>query len=112
MRNSPEDLKLILIDPKKVELTTYKDIPHLACPVISKAKEGKNALAKLVGLMEERYELLEQYVGIRNISEYNEYAIENKLPKMSYIFCFIDEYADLVDNCKEVSQSVVSLAQI
>ena len=110
MRNSPEDLKLVLIDPKKVEMNKYRDIPHLLCPVINDANIAKLTLSKLVDEMNRRYNVLDE-TACSNIRSYNEEAEENGWEKMPYIFVFIDEYADLVDSCKDVSQPVVSIAQ-
>ena len=110
MRNSPEDLKLVLIDPKKVEMNKYRDIPHLLCPVINDANIAKLTLSKLVDEMNRRYNILDE-TACSNIRSYNEEAEENGWEKMPYIFVFIDEYADLVDSCKDVSQPVVSIAQ-
>ncbi len=111
MRNSPEDLKLVLVDPKKVELTKYRDLPHLLCPIINEAEVAKLTLDKLVEEMNRRYEVLMDN-GVSNLKQYNELREENpSLEKMPYILVFIDEYADLVDTCKEISQPVVSIAQ-
>ena len=110
MRNSPEDLKIVLIDPKKVEMNKYRDIPHLLCPVINDANIAKLTLSKLVDEMNRRYELLDE-AYCSNIKSYNRDAEENGKEKLPYIIVFIDEYADLVDVCKDISQPVVSIAQ-
>lgn len=110
MRNSPYDLKLVLIDPKQVEMASYRDIPHLLCPVITDVKKAKGIMDKLVTEMNDRYALFEENV-VRSITEYNELAAENGKEKLPYIVVIIDEYADLVQICKDISAPVVSIAQ-
>ena len=110
MRNSPDDLKMVLIDPKKVEMSRYKDMPHLLCPIITEPKEAKVLMDKLCQEMEERYQLFAQN-GCTSIKEFNEDAPGLGLEKLPYIMIFFDEYADIVDQCKEISMPVVSLAQ-
>ena len=110
MRNSPDDLKLVLVDPKKVEMSRYKDMPHLLCPIITEAQEAKILMDKLCKEMEERYALFANN-GCSNIKEFNEDAPGLGLDKLPYIVIFFDEYADMVDQCKEISMPVVSIAQ-
>ena len=110
MRNSPDDLKLVLVDPKKVEMARYKDMPHLLCPIITEAQEAKALMDKLCVEMEDRYKLFATN-GCSNIKEYNEDAPGLGLERLPYIFIFFDEYADMVDQCKEISMPVVSIAQ-
>ena len=110
MRNSPDDLKMVLVDPKKVEMARYKDMPHLLCPIITDAQEAKALMDKLCQEMEERYQLFAEH-GCSNIKEYNEDAPGLNLDKLPYIMIFFDEYADMVDQCKEISMPVVSIAQ-
>ena len=111
MRNSPEDLKLVLIDPKKVEMNKYRDLPHLLCPIINEASIAKMTMSKLVDEMNDRYDIL-QANEVSNIKQYNELLDENPtLPKMPYILVVIDEYADVVDTCKDIALPVVSIAQ-
>ena len=110
MRNSPDDLKMVLVDPKKVEMARYKDMPHLLCPIITEAQEAKLLMDKLCKEMEERYRLFAEN-GCSNIKEYNEDAPTLGLEKLPYIMIFFDEYADMVDQCKEISMPVVSIAQ-
>ena len=110
MRNSPDDLKMVLVDPKKVEMSRYKDMPHLLCPIITEAQEAKALMDKLCGEMEERYRLFSEN-GCTNIKEFNEDAPGLGLDKLPYIMIFFDEYADMVDQCKEISMPVVSIAQ-
>ena len=110
MRNSPDDLKMVLVDPKKVEMARYKDMPHLLCPIITEAQEAKALMDKLCVEMEDRYKLFAEN-GCSNIKEYNEDAPSLGLEKLPYIMIFFDEYADMVDQCKEISMPVVSIAQ-
>ena len=110
MRNSPDDLKMVLVDPKKVEMSRYKDMPHLLCPIITEAQEAKALMVKLCEEMENRYALFSEN-GCTNIKEFNEDAPGLGLEKLPYIMVFFDEYADMVDQCKEISMPVVSLAQ-
>ena len=110
MRNKPEELKLLLVDPKKVEMSFYDDIPHLLCPVISDMKKVYVAFQKLVDEMERRYTLF-QTNKLRDIKGFNEFAKESGLQPLPYIVVFIDEYADLIDTCKEIREPVVRIVQ-
>ncbi|HBN00540.1 MAG TPA: hypothetical protein DD384_04905 [Firmicutes bacterium] len=111
MRNRPEDLKLVLIDPKRVEMVKYHDIPHLLCPVIKEPSQAKVCLDKLIDEMEKRLVLFE-FAGVRNIRSYNEkYCPKAGVEKMPFIVVFIDEYADLSNTCKNIGESVVRIAQ-
>jgi len=108
--NSPEDLKLILIDPKRVELTSYNDIPHLYTPVVTEVDKTVSALKWTVFEMERRYKMFAE-LGKRNIVAYNESpGPEGKLP---YIVVVIDELADLMAvSANEVEASIVRIAQM
>lgn len=111
MRNRPEDLKLVMVDPKRVELSKYKDLPHLLCPIIKTASEAKICLKKLCVEMDKRYELFEN-ATVSGIREYNEeFAEPQGLEKMPYVVAFLDEYSDLVDAEKDISSYVLRLAQ-
>ena len=110
MRNSPESLKLVLFDPKRVELNRYKDEPHLLCPIIHDIHTAKKVLEKLNEEMEERYDAFCRTYCC-NLSEYNEEVEQNGVAKYPYIVAVIDEYADLVDQDKSISFPIVSLAQ-
>ena len=111
MRVSPDDLRIVLVDPKKVEMTKYRDMPHLLCPIITEAEKAKVMLSKLVEEMEHRYEKFAEN-GDSNIKQYNERVRdEGGTDTMPFIIIVLDEYADLVDTCKEISQPVVSIAQ-
>ncbi len=108
-RNSPNDLKLILVDPKRVELSLYNDIPHLLTPVIAEPEKCISALKWAVAEMESRYKLLES-VQNRNITEYNKAHSDAPLP---YIVIVIDEMADLmIVAAAEVESLIVRLAQM
>lgn len=108
MQNGPDDLKLILIDPKRVELTLYNGIPHLLTPVIIDAKKTINALRWSVAEMDRRYELLSN-AGKKNILTYNQSA-KNPLP---YLVIVIDELADLMAvAAKDVEAVIIRLAQM
>lgn len=111
MNNSPDELRLILVDPKRVELTAYNGLPHLLTPVITEPKDTVTALKRMVDEMERRYKLLAG-VGKRNIEQYNEAPdlAEGKLP---YIVIIIDELADLMmASAREVESKIVRLAQM
>ena len=111
MRISPDDLRIVLVDPKKVEMTKYRDMPHLLCPIITEAEKAKVMLSKLVDEMEHRYERFAEN-GDSNIKQFNERVKdEGGTDTMPYIIVVLDEYADLVDTCKEISNPVVSIAQ-
>lgn len=108
-KNSPDDLKLILVDPKKVELVAYNDLPHLLTPVITEVEKTINALRWLVAEMERRLKLLSES-GKRDISSYNAAFPDEKLP---YIVAVLDELADLMQlAANEVEAAVVRLAQM
>lgn len=112
MNTNPADVKLLLIDPKKVEFAIFNDIPHLMAPVISDAMEASKSLNVIVNIMQERYTSFQE-VGARNIAGYNEKAVANNLEKMPYIVVIIDELADLmmVAN-KEVEASIQRITQL
>jgi DNA segregation ATPase FtsK/SpoIIIE-like protein len=111
MRNRPEDLKLVVVDPKRVEMGKYKELPHLLCPIIKEPSEAKVCFQKLIDEMERRYTLFE-LAGVSNIRQFNkEYAPAAGVEKLPFIVVVIDEYADLVDSCKDIGDGVVRLAQ-
>ena len=119
MRCKPDEVKLVLVDPKKVELSMYNGIPHLLMPVVSDAKKANVALQKMVDEMERRYDMLEEH-GVRNIAGYNEWvekenavrSDEDKLEKMAYIVVIVDELADLMMVAgKEVEDSIMRITQ-
>ena len=109
---SPEDVKLILIDPKKVELNIYNGIPHLLVPVVTEPKKAAGSLSWAVGEMERRYGLIED-IGVRNITEYNKRVLTH--PDYEYmpsIVIVIDELADLMMTAPDdVEDSICRIAQ-
>lgn len=108
-KNSPDDLKLILVDPKKVELVAYNDLPHLLTPVITEVEKTINALRWTVAEMERRLRVLSES-GKRDIQSYNKAFPEEKMP---YIVAVLDELADLMAlAANEVEAAVVRLAQM
>jgi DNA segregation ATPase FtsK/SpoIIIE, S-DNA-T family len=107
-RNTPQDVKFIVIDPKRVELNLYNGIPHLLTPVITDHDKAVNSLKWAVAEMERRYKLLSE-VGKRNITEYNE-STELSMP---YIVILVDELADLMAVAQaDVEAAIVRLAQM
>ncbi|MFA6856324.1 MAG: DNA translocase FtsK [Treponema sp.] len=111
-KRSPEEVKLILIDPKIVELKLYNDIPHLLVPVITESKKAFQALQWALCEMERRYALLDG-MGSRDISNYNRKIEEKHIAteKLPYIVIIIDEFADLmVTTGKELESTVARLA--
>lgn len=114
----PSQVKLMLIDPKKVELGVYNGIPHLLSPVVSEPKKAARALQKVVSEMENRYELFAKY-GQRKISTFNEFAAKNnqendvKIQPMPYIVVIVDELADLMMTVSnDVEAAIIRLAQM
>ncbi len=111
-KNSPDNLKLIMIDPKMLEFSIYNDIPHLLTPVITKPTEAINALANMVAEMEKRYAMMAD-TRTKNIENYNEKARINGYDEFPYIVIIIDELADLMmTSGKEVELSIARLAQM
>jgi len=106
-RESPNDLKFLMIDPKMVELMPFNGLPHLLCPVVTDAKKAAVALNWVVGQMEERYQLLAKE-GARNIEAYNE-----KQEKIPYIIVVVDEFADLMSVARDqIENAITRLAQL
>ncbi|KAJ3615859.1 hypothetical protein Zmor_012242 [Zophobas morio] len=112
MRARPHEVKMLLIDPKRVELLPYANIPHLLSPIISNMALAAGALKKVVFEMEHRYTLFSQN-GVKNISGYNDH-IKNEEEKLPYIVVIIDELADLMltENKKAVEESIMRLTQM
>ena len=111
MNATPAEVKLILIDPKRVELAQYKGIPHLLCEVIVDTDKAVNALKWTVGTMESRYAEFAAR-GVRNIAGYNE-ALRAGEPRMPYIVILIDELADLMMvSAYEVEATITRIAQL
>lgn len=111
-KNSPDNLKLIMIDPKMLEFSIYNDIPHLLTPVITRPTEAINALANMVKEMEKRYAMMAD-TRTKNIENYNEKAKKMGQEEFPYIVIIIDELADLMmTSGKEVELSIARLAQM
>jgi S-DNA-T family DNA segregation ATPase FtsK/SpoIIIE len=111
MSATPAEVKLILIDPKRVELAQYKGVPHLLCEVIVEPDRAVNALKWTVGTMESRYGEFASR-GVRNIAGYNE-ALRAGEPRMPYIVIVIDELADLMMvSAYEVEATITRIAQL
>jgi S-DNA-T family DNA segregation ATPase FtsK/SpoIIIE len=111
-RNSPDTLKLLMIDPKMLEFSIYNDIPHLLTPVITKAKQAIIALSNMVTEMERRYQIMSQS-KTKNIENYNEKAKKLGIDPFPYIVIIIDELADLMmTSGKEVEFYIARLAQM
>ena len=118
-RNSPQDLRLLMVDPKRVELTLYNGIPHLLTPVITDPKKAILALKWLGKEMERRYDILETE-GVRDIASYHENVLkkadknsEDTPEQMPYIVALIDELADLMQTYpREMESAIVRLAQM
>lgn len=110
-RYGPTDLRLLLIDPKMVELSSYEDIPHLVTPVITDPKRAADALLWATEEMDRRYKTLSQ-MRMRNIADYRKIAIDKDHPPMPYVVIVIDELADLMMTApKDVETALARLAQ-
>lgn len=118
MRAKPNEVKLVLVDPKKVELSMYEDIPHLLTEVVTDPKKANEILKNIVAEMENRYERFKD-TGTKNIAGYNAYiekkneTSEEKRAKMPFIVVIIDELADLMlVAAKEVEDSIMRITQM
>lgn len=121
LKAKPSQVKMLMIDPKKVELSVYNGIPHLLSPVVSEPKKAARALGKVVGEMERRYELFAA-LGVRNLDGYNRmvekenqsHADPNEQqPTMPLILVIVDELADLMMTVsKDVEDAIVRIAQM
>jgi S-DNA-T family DNA segregation ATPase FtsK/SpoIIIE len=129
-KSEPKDVRLIMVDPKMLELSVYQDIPHLLAPVVTDMKQAANALSWCVGEMERRYKLM-SWLGVRNLSGYNHkiveadkrgeplhdpntIATENPVPlgKLPYVVVIVDELADLMMvTGKKVEELIARIAQ-
>jgi S-DNA-T family DNA segregation ATPase FtsK/SpoIIIE len=112
-KNSPDDLRLILVDPKRVEFSLYANIPHLLTPIIYDAEKTTAALSWMIGEMERRFKVLAS-VGSRNISGYHDLCKKNdQLESMPYIVLIVDELADLMaTKGNEMEGGIVRIAQM
>ncbi len=118
MRAKPQEVKMMMIDPKMVELNVYNGIPHLLAPVVTDPKRAANALKKIVSEMERRYELFSAS-GARNIEGYNDLVRRNNVldgddqPPLPFIVVLVDELADLMMVASsEVEDAIIRLAQM
>lgn len=120
MRTTPEEVKLVLVDPKKVELSIYNGVPHLLAPVVTDPKKASVVLMRIVSEMESRYDLFSQ-TETKNIESYNKYVEDQnkgapedlKTKKLPYIVVIIDELADLMlVAAKEVEDSIMRITQM
>lgn len=120
MRTKPDEVKLVLVDPKKVELSIYNGVPHLLTPVVTDPRKANIVLKKIVAEMDRRYDLFEQS-GTKNIAGYNTYIDKKnktkdeygQIKKMPYIVVIIDELADLMlVAAKEVEDSIMRITQM
>lgn len=106
---SPEEVKLILIDPKRLEFTNYEDLPHLIFPIINSPQQAVKALRWVVANMEKRYNMLSKF-KVKNIDEYHKLNLEEKIP---YLIVIIDELADLmITSGKEIEVLIARIAQL
>lgn len=111
-KSDPDEVKLIMIDPKMVELGVYNGIPHLYIPVVTDPKKAAGALQWAVTEMLKRYRLFSE-LGVRSLEAYNEHLAENGQPKMPSIVIVIDELADLMlVASKDVEESICRVAQM
>ncbi len=119
MRTTPDEVKMVLVDPKKVEFNVYDGIPHLITPVVTDPKKASAALQKIVVMMDDRFETFKNS-GTKNIATYNEYVekeLKKKpdcgLKKMPFVLVIIDELADLMlVAAKEVEESIMRITQL
>ena len=120
MRTKPSEVKLVLVDPKKVELSMYNGVPHLLIPVVTDPRKANDALKRIVREMEDRYDKFSDK-GVKNIATYNEWvdkqnetlSEEEKMQHMSYIVVIVDELADLMlVASKEVEDSIMRITQM
>src|SRR4051794_7383081 len=111
LRATPNEVRMVLIDPKRVELNHYEHIPHLLTPVVTSPRLAANVLGNLIGEMEERYSIMSA-AKARNLQELNRYRLRQGEMPLPYILCVIDELADLMMVAPaEVEDAVIRLAQ-
>jgi len=114
MRYKPDEVKLVLIDPKQVELSNYNGVPHLLLPVVTDPKKASATLQRIVAEMDDRYRKFAE-TGVKKIDDYNDKVKRGKIDdtKMPYIVVIIDEMADLmVAARKEVEESIMRITQL
>ena len=108
---SPNEVRLVLVDPKRVELNHYERLPHLLTPVVTNPRMAANVLANLIGEMESRYSVMGE-ARTRNLAELNRARVKGGEPPLPHILCVIDELADLMMVAPaEVEDSIIRLAQ-
>jgi DNA segregation ATPase FtsK/SpoIIIE, S-DNA-T family len=111
MQASPNEVRLVLVDPKQVELNHYENVPHLLTPVVTSPRLAANVLSNLIGEMETRYGIMSE-ARCRNLGELNRYREKKGEPPLPHILCVIDELADLMMVAPaEVEDSIIRLAQ-
>jgi S-DNA-T family DNA segregation ATPase FtsK/SpoIIIE len=111
MQASPNDVRLVLVDPKQVELNHYENVPHLLTPVVTSPRLAANVLANLIGEMESRYGIMGE-ARARNLGELNRARVKAGEAPLPHILCVIDELADLMMvSPAEVEDSIIRLAQ-
>jgi S-DNA-T family DNA segregation ATPase FtsK/SpoIIIE len=111
MQASPNEVRLVLVDPKQVELNHYENVPHLLTPVVTSPRLAANVLSNLIGEMETRYGIMSE-ARCRNLVELNRYRRKKGDPPLPHILCVIDELADLMMVAPaEVEDSIIRLAQ-
>jgi S-DNA-T family DNA segregation ATPase FtsK/SpoIIIE len=111
MQASPNEVRLVLVDPKQVELNHYENVPHLLTPVVTSPRLAANVLSNLIGEMETRYGIMSE-ARCRNLAELNRYRKKAGEPPLPHILCVIDELADLMMVAPaEVEDSIIRLAQ-
>ncbi|MGL2409796.1 DNA translocase FtsK [Helicobacter pylori] len=111
-KNPPDQLKLVMIDPKMVEFSIYADIPHLLTPIITDPKKAIGALQSVAKEMERRYSLMSEY-KVKTIDSYNEQALNNGVEAFPYLIVVIDELADLMmTGGKEAEFPIARIAQM
>jgi DNA segregation ATPase FtsK/SpoIIIE, S-DNA-T family len=111
LRSSPNEVRMVLVDPKRVELNHYEGIPHLLTPVVTSPRLAANVLGNLIKEMEERYGVMSQ-TKTRSLPELNRVRIRDGEPPLPYILCVIDELADLMMIAPaDVEDAIIRLAQ-
>lgn len=111
MHAKPDELKMVMIDPKRVEMASYHNIPHLACPVITDVRKAGVALQKVAKLMHDRFKTFEA-LAVRNINAYNRMMRKQNKPIMPYYVVFIDEMADLFNHVKSAEQTIIEICSL
>ena len=113
MNYKPSEVKMIMVDPKRVEMLFYKDIPHLLCPIITDSEKARVALDKLCVEMDKRFTIYSE-IGVKNIATYNEFMEAKGKEKMPFIILVVDEFAELMLSKSHniVEEKIQKLAQL